>query len=387
MSTPAYITPQILEWARNRAGMSVGELAAVLKVNTGNVQAWERGAERPSFTRAEAIAKRLRIPFGYLFLSKPPADNIPLPDLRTETGELPEHPSLNFIDIVQNTLLKQQWYSDFLQEVHSPKLRFVGTVRIGSDVKKVAEEMRKWLGINQKMRERCTSWEQFKTEFIRQAEGIGIVVMRSGVAVINTRRLAVGEFRGFAVVDSLAPVVFINSRDAKSAQIFTLAHELAHIWLGESGVSNPNPRKRSTEEHNKIEQFCNRVAAELLVPSEGVAQLWNRQQTLEQNVFRLVHIYRVSRYVVARQVYELDKINRDEYLDYLDQHQGLWKPKEDTDEDGGGNYYVTLFARNSVNLVAGVVRALSENRISYLDASKLLGVKTATLKKIADRLA
>src|SRR5271166_7210945 len=139
MSTPAYITPQVLEWARNRAGVSVTELAAILKVTSGNVQAWERGAERPSFSRAESIAKKLRIPFGYLFLSKPPADDVPLPDLRTETGERPEHPSLDFVDIVQNTLLKQQWFSDYLQAVNAPKLPFVGAIRLGSDVTKVAE--------------------------------------------------------------------------------------------------------------------------------------------------------------------------------------------------------------------------------------------------------
>ena len=387
MSTPAYITPRVLEWARNRASLSVGELAAVLKVSSGDVQAWERGAKRPSFSRAESISKKLRIPFGYLFLSNPPADDIPLPDLRTETGQRPEHPSLDFIDIVQNTLLKQQWFSDYLQEINSPKLPFVGTIRLGSDVTKVADEMRKRLGIDHKMRERCTSWEQFKTEFIRRADGIGVAVMRSGVAGGNTRRLAVREFRGFAIVDSFAPVVFINSRDAKSAQIFTLAHELCHVWLGESGVSNPDPRKRSTEEHNKIEQFCNRLAAELLVPRAGVSELWSSHQTLEQNVFRLVHTYRVSRYVVARQVFELDKISRDEYLDYLNQYQSLWKPKEDSEDNSGGNFYVTFFARNSANLVAGVVRALAENRISYLDASKLLSVRTAVLKKIADRLA
>jgi len=367
--------------------MSVSDLAAFLSVNSTNIQAWESGAQRPTFSKAEAIAKRLRVPFGYLFLSTPPADDIPLPDLRTETGTWPEHPSLNFIEIVQSTLLKQQWFSDYLQEVHSSKLGYVGTIRPGTDVNKAAEVMRKSLGLNHQMRERCTNWEQFKTEFVRQAEAIGVLVMRSGVAGANTRHLTVKEFRGFAIVDSFAPAVFINSRDAKSAQIFTLAHELVHIWLGESGVSNPDPRKRSTEEHNKIEQFCNKVAAELLVPSAGVAQQWNSEQTIEANVQRLVRTYKVSRYVVARQVYELDKITQNQYLEYLDQHQNLWKPKEDvSDEESGGNFYVTFFARNSLNFVAGVVRALGENRISYRDASKLLSVKTSTLQAIADRL-
>jgi len=387
MSTAAYITSAIVEWARSRAGISPEQLASSLKVPTATVLAWEKGEVKPTFTRAEALAKRLRIPFGYLFLSKPPDDGIPLPDLRTETGQRPQQPSLDFIEIVRTTLLKQQWYSDYLKEIDREKLPFVGSARIGSSVVKAAAEMRRWLGITPQMRERCVSWEQFKTEFVRQTESIGVLVMRSGVAGNNLRRLAVREFRGFAIVDSLAPTVFINSRDAKSAQIFTLAHELVHIWLGESGVSNPNPTKRSTEETNVIEQFCNRVAAELLVPSEGVSETWNRRETIEKNIQRLASIYRVSRYVVARQVYELDHLTRDQYLDYLDQYKTLWKPKEDgTDEESGGNFYVTFFARNSLTLVAGIVRALGENRITYRDASTLLSVKIATLKKVADRL-
>jgi Zn-dependent peptidase ImmA (M78 family)/transcriptional regulator with XRE-family HTH domain len=386
MSSPAYVTPEVIEWARVRAGITIDELASALKTSAVSVKAWEVGSQRPTFSKAEALAKRLRIPFGYLFLSKAPDTDVPIPDLRTESGRRITNPSLNFVELIYNTQLKQQWFSDYLQEISQSKLPFVGTARRAAKVTKIAEDMRKWLGIDNQMRERCKSWEQFKTEFVRHAEQIGVLVMRSGVAGNNLQPLAVSEFRGFALVDSFAPTVFINSRDAKSAQIFTLAHELVHIWLGESGVSNPDPKRRSTEEANAIESFCDKVAAELLVPSAGVEQTWREQQTIDQNVQRLTAIYRVSRYVVARQVYELDKITRSQYIDYLDKHPSLWKPKDDVDEDTGGNFYPTFFARNSTTLVAGIVRALGENRISYRDASTLLKVKVATLKKIADRL-
>jgi len=387
MSTLAYITPKIIEWARKRAGLDTDQLANALKVNAIKIEAWEEGSQRPKFHKAEQLAKRLRIPFGYLFLSKLPVDDVPLPDLRTETGERPKNPSLNFIDIVQSTLLKQQWYSDYLRETNQDKLPFVGTVRLGSSIEKTAEQMRRQLGINHQMRERCNTTDQFKTEFIHSAEDIGVLVMRSVVAGSNLRRLVVREFRGFALVDSFAPVIFINSRDAKAAQIFTLAHELVHIWLGESGVSNPDPRKRSTDETNKIEQFCNRVAAELLVPSAGVIEAWDNHRTIEQNIQQLVRVYRVSRYVVARQVYELDKITQRQYLDYLDSNPSLWKSKDDVkDEEGGGTFWPTFFAKNSLPFVSGVMRALGESRITYRDASTMLSVKIATIKKIPDRI-
>lgn len=386
MSTPAYVNREIIEWARKRAGLSVGQLANDLNVNAVNVEAWERGQQRPSFSKAGDLAKRLRIPFGYLFLSAPPADEIPLPDLRTETGERPERPSLDLTDLVQSTLLKQQWYSDYLRESHDVKLKFVGTARVGTSITDTADEMRSWLGINQEMRDRCPNWEKFKVEFIRNVEEIGVLVMQSGVAGSNRHPLSVQEFRGFAIVDPITPLVFINARDAKSAQIFTLAHELVHIWLGESGVSNPDPQKRSTDELNIVERFCNRVAAELLVPRVAVSQMWDRNRTLDQNVRRLVRIYRVSRYVVARQAYELDKVTQDQYLDYLDQYKSLWKAKDRDEDESEGNFYNTFAARNSRTLIAGVVRALGEHRLTYLDASRLLGIKIATLKKVADRL-
>jgi Zn-dependent peptidase ImmA (M78 family)/DNA-binding XRE family transcriptional regulator len=385
MNIPAYITPKIIEWGRERAGLSIDELAYSLHVQPTIIREWEEGRSRPNLNKAEAIASRLRIPFGYLFLSHPPNDEVPLPDLRTVNGQRPENPSLDFIDIIQSTLLKQEWYSEYLQQNQGARLPFVGSARLGSDVKKTATEMRELLGIDQAMRAQCPSWQKFKVEFVRRTESIGVLVMQSGVAGNNQRRLSVEEFRGFAVVDNFAPVVFINARDAKSAKIFTLAHELVHVWLGEAGVSNPDPKKRSSDEANEIERFCNRVAAELLVPSDAVLEVWKAPKSIDQKIRRLVRTYRVSKYVVARQAFELDRLTRSEYLEYLNQNKGLWLA-EQTDDESDGNFYNTFAARNSRTLIAGVVQALGTNRISYLDASTLLAVKVGTLKKVADRL-
>jgi Zn-dependent peptidase ImmA (M78 family)/transcriptional regulator with XRE-family HTH domain len=385
MSIPAYITPKIIEWGRERAGLSVEQLAEHLKVKPHNVREWEEGRARPNLAKADDIAGRLRIPFGYLFLSEPPKDEIPLPDLRTVSGHRPENPSLDFIEVIQSTLLKQEWYSEYLRQTQGAPLPFVGSASLGSDVKQTATEMRKWMGIDSQMRAQCASWQKFKVEFVQRAESIGVLVMQSGVAGNNQRPLSVDEFRGFAIVDKYAPVIFINSRDAKPAKIFTLAHELVHVWLGEAGVSNPNPQKRSSDELNEIEQFCNRVAAEMLVPSEAVLAVWKEHKTVDQKIRRLVREYRVSKYVVARQAFEMDRLTRSEYLDYLDRNKRLWMPEE-RDDESDGNFYNTFAARNSRTLIASVVQALGSNRISYKNASTLLAVKVGTLKKVADRL-
>jgi Zn-dependent peptidase ImmA (M78 family) len=389
VSTTAYITPDIVTWARERAGMSVAHLADALDEMPDRVRAWEEGFEFPTFGKAEKIAKRLRIPLGFLFLSAPPAADVPLPDLRTESGERPEHPSLDLIEIVQSTLLKQQWYSEYLQDTKGKRLRFVGSINLKTKPADAADAIRSVLAIDKDMRDKCKTWEKFKAEFIRRTEELGILVMQSGVAGYR-RHLSVREFRGFAVVDDLAPAIFINSRDAKAAQIFTVAHELVHIWLGESGVSNPDPRKRSDEETNGIEQFCNKVAAELLVPTKEFYLYWKHIQTLEQNLRRLVHHFRVSRFVAVRQAYELKRIDKQQYLNYLEKNKGLWTPKgeigRDEEERGGPQFYSEFTRQHSKTLVDGVLRALGQNRITYRDASALFGIRIATLKKVADRL-
>ena len=119
----------------------------------------------------------------------------------------------------------------------------------------------------EQIRRTSHTWDEFLRELTRSAEATGILVMRSGIVGGNTRRkLSVNEFRGFVISDDLAPLVFINGRDSKAAQIFTLVHELVHVWIDRSGISNPDPKDVPAELRNTVETFCNSVAAEVLVP-------------------------------------------------------------------------------------------------------------------------
>src|SRR6266404_3528625 len=236
----AYISAPVVKWARERAGLSQEELATHLNnVKASQVHAWELGTSLPTFSQAERLAEKLRIPFAILFMEKPPEIGLPIPDLRTVTHKK-RKPTLEFFDVVSDALLRQRWYREHQQEQEVSPLAFVGSFKFGDDTDKIAEDMASRLGINDELRKECSTWQQFFVSFVQRAEELGVLVMRSGVVRHNpTRTLEVEEFRGFAISDKLAPLVFINSRDAKSAQIFTLAHELAHIWIGASGISNP----------------------------------------------------------------------------------------------------------------------------------------------------
>jgi Zn-dependent peptidase ImmA (M78 family) len=191
--------------------------------------------------------------------------------------------------------------------------KFVGRFTVGSDLKKVAADMRGALELSSTDRAECADYEAFIKHLVSRAEGLGILVMRSALVGHDTqRKLDVKEFRGFALSDPLAPVVFINDADAKAAQVFTIAHEMVHIWIGEDGVSDrtPNQKKEST---NKIELFCDQVAAELLVPEAEFNKVWKDGpvKTAAQSTAR--H-FRVSTLVALRRAKDLNRIDFDSFM-------------------------------------------------------------------------
>lgn len=167
--------------------------------------------------------------------------------------------------------------------MHEPPLEFVGSAGLSDDIVEVATTIRRALGFDLEERRRLATWTDALRRFIAQADALGALVMVSGVVGSNNRRrLDSQEFRGFALADPLAPLVFVNGADTKAAQMFTLAHELAHIWLGQSAVSDAEAR---TTPDQAVEAWCNRVAAELLVPVSAlrgaVAQVTDVGASLE----------------------------------------------------------------------------------------------------------
>ena len=275
MSAPvnvAYINPQILSWARVRSGKSQFELETALKASGDEFDAWERGEIHPPFDKAQKIAQALSIPFGYLFLSKPPEVAPPLPDLRTLADRQPL--SLNFLEVVNDALVKQDWFRDYLRENKESKLSFVGRFTAADAPAEVAKDIRRVLGINLALRRAAKDWGDYVAKLAHRSEQAGILIMRSGVVGNSTRRkLSSREFQGFAVTDPYAPIVFVNSDDFKTAQVFTLVHELAHIWIGTSAISHLDPTMRRNPE-TPVELFCNSVAVEALVPQVEFEAAW-----------------------------------------------------------------------------------------------------------------
>jgi Zn-dependent peptidase ImmA (M78 family)/DNA-binding XRE family transcriptional regulator len=381
----AFITPQLVRWARERVGHSVDKVAEGIGTDPEQIARWEQGDAHPTFRDAQRLARALSIPFGYLYLSSPPKENILLPDFRTLPSASAAEPSAEFLDLLNDVLLKQQWYREYLQEEGGRALTFVGRFTTRDGIDQVANDIRMRLRIDEDLRRGCASRDEFMVEFVKRVEGSGILVMRSRTVGNSHRALSVSEFRGFAISDEIAPLVFINAQDAKAAQIFTLAHELVHIWIGKTGISNPSLQDPMSDT-SQLERFCNQVSAEVLIPASDVNEQWTETRSTTDNIRALSNHYKVSTLVVLRRAYDQGKITSSEYNKLYRRENDRFIARN-SEEQSGGDFHATLRARNSATLTAAIVTAALERRIPLLEAAKLLHVKVSTIQRIADRIA
>ena len=288
MTVRVPIPPKMLRWACERASLEVSDLV----LRFPQLPAWERGEKQPTFKQLEAFAKATHTPFGYLFLPEPPEEPVPIPDFRTVRDARMRRPSPDLLDMVYLCQHRQDWYRDFARAEGEEPLPFVGGANVRDDVAQTAAAIREALGFHLDARRRMPTWTDALPRFIGQADALGVLVMVSGVVGSNNRRkLDPDEFRGFALADPLAPLVFVNGADTKAAQMFTLAHELAHIWLGQTALSDSQPAAAPGGTPTQaLERWCNQVAAELLVPLEIFRAEHNRRAELQDEINRLARL-------------------------------------------------------------------------------------------------
>ncbi|KPB70113.1 DNA-binding protein [Pseudomonas syringae pv. maculicola] len=357
--------------------MSAAQLARKLPVKPERVEEWEAGEAKPTFLQAQKWASVAHVPFGFLFLLHPPVEPLPLLDLRTVGNSAPLRPSLELLDTVKDAIRKQDWYLEYLYNQEQQPLAFVGRFDSRSPVKAVVNDIRQTLGVDPETSR--LDYDKYNRALIDAAEMAGVLVMRTGIALGNThRKLEVSEFRGFAISNPLAPVVFINSSDAPTARLFTLMHELAHIWIGSSGVSDA-----STLNGREEERFCNAVAGEFLVPEERFRSLWSSGVEWESNLAPLATRFHVSKLVIGRRALDLGFVTQEQYGAY---YQRILKAFQD-EKGGAGNYYRNATAKNSTRLSRAVLIEAMSGRMLLREAGNLLGVQPAKLRTLSETMA
>ena len=334
--------------------------------------AWVTGTHQPTLNQLQDFANATHTPLGYFFLLNPPTITLPIPDFRTPDGEHPDEPSPDLLDTLFLCQQRQDWYISYARSVGTDPLSFVGSVTPATDVLSVARSIRAMLGFDLSVRQQLRTWEDALRQFVQLSDDAGILVMVNGVVGgNNTRKLDPGEFRGFALTDPLAPLVFINGADTKSAQMFTLAHELAHIWLGQSALSDASV---ATVAPIKIERWCDRVAAEVLVPLEPFKRDYDPTASIDMEMQRLARLFKVSTLVILRRMHDAGGLSRDEFWERFRAEVARLKAIVRA-RTGGGDYYRTTASRVSARFTRAVVTSTLEGRSTFTEAFRLLGCR------------
>ncbi len=372
------VKPELLRWACERARLDPDELARRIP----QLHAWERRKARPTLKQIERFAKATRTPVGCLFLQEPPIERIPIPDFRTIGNETLERPSPDLLDTVYICQQRQEWYRDFARSMGEKPLPFVGSVDLTNDVESTAASIRSALGFDVEERRLMPTWTDALRRFIEQADALGILVMCSGVVLNNNyRRLDPGEFRGFAMADDLAPLLFINGADTKAAQMFTVAHEVAHIWLGESGLSDIGP---ASSPSHRVEVWCNRVAGELLVPLSVLRKEYRKNDPLRIEADRLARRFKVSTLVILRRIHDAGGLTKDQFRQAYREEMELLRA---ITKRSGGDFYLTQAARVSKRFARALVVSTLEGQTLHRDAFRLLGFsKIETFRELGRSL-
>lgn len=371
----------MLAWARRRSGRSVEDFASRFP----KLGEWEAGESLPTMRQLEGYAQATYTPVGFLFLPEPPEERLPIPDFRTFADKPVLTPTPDLLDTIYACEQRQDWFRGFADAHGGDPVSLVGSLSLDVDALAAAGQLRDALGFGLARRVEFANWATALSGLCEHAEDVGVLVMINGIVGSNThRKLNPEEFRGFTLVDELAPVVFVNGADTKAAQIFTLAHELAHVTLGGSAVSRPDLGE--VEEGGETERWCNQVAAELLVPLASLQKEYSKGSDLTDELDRLAKYYKVSTLVILRRIFDVDMMTRQTFRRAYDQEYarimdllGQRSP--------GGNFYNTQPVRVSKKFARALISDTMEGGTPHRDAFRLLGSKKfSVFEELSQRL-
>lgn len=377
--TRVSVQPDVLRWACERAGHDVRELGHRIP----HLPAWERGERQPTLKQLEAFARATRTPFGFLFLPEPPEERLPIPDFRT-VSHGPARPSPDLLDTIYSMQRRQDWLREERLEGEAEPLDFVGSARLGDEAVAVGQEMRRVVGVGDGWAAEVATWEEAVGELRRRIELLDVMAVINGVVGNNThRKLDVEEFRGFALTDPYAPVIFVNGADAKSAQMFTLAHELAHVWLGPEG-EGVSGFEGLFPGDARVERFCDQAAAEFLVPARELRERWRSLKGAAGPFEQTARYFKVSPIVVGRRALDLRLVDRRTFFEFYESYtKQEWRR---TRRAGGGDFYNNQNTRVGERFAIYVMRAAMEGRLSFKEAYDLTGLRGGAFQEYARRL-
>lgn len=380
-SVTVSVQPDIIRWAlRQSHGKKLNENLQK------HVEEWLAGIKNPTLRQLEDFSKAVNIPFGYFFLKTPPEEEVKLIEFRTVDSIQLENPSRELIDTVYSMETIQNWMRSYRQDLGYDRISVAGSLK-GRDISviQIADTICMDLNIDRDLfRQYNHSAELFRL-LREKLEENGVVVMMNGIVGNNThRKLNIKEFRAFAMMDEWAPLIFINSTDSKNAQLFSLLHEIVHIWLGENDFYNSD----AYEYHFKrnTEKICNAVSAEILVPDRWFNEKWNMDTSALRNIETLSDAFHCSQVVIARKAMDHKYIVKTEYESIVARCEEYYKKANENRKKSGGDYYRTMGSRLDKTFVRALCESVNIGRTSFTEACRLTGTTLKTFKEIARQM-
>jgi Zn-dependent peptidase ImmA (M78 family) len=375
------VTSEILEWAVKRSGIGSERLYRLFP----SWDDWIAGSKQPTLKQVENVARATHTPVGYFYLSEPTEIAIPIPDFRKMAGKEHSEASPDLLDVIHASQLRQSWYREHIRTEGAEPVTFIGSATTDDGPLAVAANIRNSLAISPEERSHIYTFSDMLRALRELIETNGVMVFVSGIVGSDTHRtLDPGEFRGFALTDDYAPVLFVNGADTKAAQIFTLIHEYAHLWLGSTGLSDIGtiPAEIPTE------VWCNRVAAEVLVPMQELREQRQPEVELREEIKQLARIFKVSTLVILRRLYDADSLDYETYHNTYDDELERLLRFEPRQTGSGGDFYNSMLVRTGHRFAQAVLSSAWEGRTSFTEAMRMLGVRSMdTLRSISHRLA
>ncbi len=394
------INLDLLKWARKKAGLSFQTVAELGKIKplrarkdkpglsaAERVQAWEEGSQPLTWRCVETLAKVYRRPAITFFLAAPPIEEVKVADFRTVADKHVVVNSPEFAAFMRRIDVLHEEIVELVGDTKPDTLSFLGSATIETPAQLVIDSIRKTLNLPYDEQKRTTDGDDLFRVLRRKIQDANIFVLIEGDLGSYSSQISPEEFRGIAICHPKAPLIVINPYDAKSARLFTLIHELTHLWLGDSAVSNTSLFPWANCIINSKETFCNNVAAEFLVPSSVLLEYFSQKkhQDVETAIVDFAKHFKVSRAVIARRLHDLNKIDNEIYWRYLDALRIQWEMSKIKQRNSGGGPRRSVLDkfRLGEKLIHTVLNGAEEGLISFQDASRILKVKVARFDAIS----
>lgn len=369
MSTRIEISPEKILWATERGGLTIDSLQDIYP----KAISWIKNESRPTVNQLQDFAKKIHVPFGFLFLNNVPEEILPIAFFRSN-GDVVKNPPLVIRDLVFELKRKQDWLSDFLEDQSSAKLSFVGSLGNYKDItiKEAANIIRADLNISELWYSETNKAKVFRY-WIDKIEQGRILVISTGFHKHNKRPINVEICKGFTLINDLCPFIYINTNNLGGGRIFTLIHELVHVFVGESKGISYEPIKPSSTE---LEKFCDNVTSEILVPTNSFKEFWKMQQgkNLSDIIDAGASSFLVSKLVIIRKALDLNYISQADFWSSFNYYTQPFKKNKSS----GGDYWNSKPYEVSRKFYNYVNNALKQGKILPTEAYKLTNMKGNT---------